>query len=148
MKNLISRRKFVISAMTALTVVGSAGFWVRWKNTKETDITEAILKRRLGGLKIDPQAFKIFSNEMIEHRKSYAKQLKVLGMFSGLLSLLTPYNFLPMGHPIRRLENYSVSNFLLATDFFQNGADINREVKYLGFYDPYKRPCVNFFIHD
>lgn len=148
MKNLISRRKFLISSIAAATLLGPAGFWLTWKKTKETDIIEAILKRRLGMLNIDRETFKIFSNEMIKHRQSYAKQLKVLGMFSGLLSVVTPYNILPMSHPIRRLENYTVSNFLLATDFFQNGADISREIKYLGFYDPYKRPCANFFIQD
>lgn len=148
MKNLISRRKFLISSIAAATLLAPAGFWLTWKKTKETDIIEAILKRRLGMLNIDRETFKIFSNEMIKHRQSYAKQLKVLGMFSGLLSVVTPYNILPMSHPIRRLENYTVSNFLLATDFFQNGADISREIKYLGFYDPYKRPCANFFIQD
>ena len=33
--------------------------------------------------------------------------------------------------------------FLLSTDFFQNGADESRLVRYVSFYDPYVSPCWN-----
>ena len=35
--------------------------------------------------------------------------------------------------------------YLLSTDFFQNRMDERREVKYLGWYNPYKTPCANPF---
>lgn len=34
-----------------------------------------------------------------------------------------------------------VSYYLLSTDFFYNKMDESQEVKYLGFYNPYKTPC-------
>ena len=33
--------------------------------------------------------------------------------------------------------------FLLSTDFFQNGADESRFIRYASFYDPYVSPCWN-----
>lgn len=36
-------------------------------------------------------------------------------------------------------------SFLLSTDFFQNGADERRLVRYVAFYDPYQTPCYNPF---
>lgn len=39
------------------------------------------------------------------------------------------------------LSNY----YLLSTDFFRNRMDENKEVKYIGLYNPYKTPCSNPF---
>jgi hypothetical protein len=35
------------------------------------------------------------------------------------------------------------SRFLLSTDFFQNGADESRPLRYVTYYDPYRSPCYN-----
>ena len=45
---------------------------------------------------------------------------------------------------IRHGEERVVSAFLLSSDFFVNGADTSRIVRYLGFYDPLKA-CSNPF---
>ena len=142
-KPLITRRRLLITG--ALGIGAFSAGYVSWINTKETDIIIAILKRRLGRLRVEDGVFEEYSKHVVENRKSFEKQLKILGVVSGIASIITPYSLLPMGHPLRRLENYTVSNFLLSTDFFQNGADENKPLNYLGFYDPYKRPCANFF---
>lgn len=33
--------------------------------------------------------------------------------------------------------------YLMSTDFFQNGADESRTVRFVAFYDPYLSPCWN-----
>ncbi|GEM_PF-686776 len=33
--------------------------------------------------------------------------------------------------------------FLLSTDFFRNGADENRPVRFVMYYNPYRSPCYN-----
>lgn len=38
-----------------------------------------------------------------------------------------------------------VEGFLPATDFFMNKMDENRQINYVGMYNPYKRPCANPF---
>jgi hypothetical protein len=37
------------------------------------------------------------------------------------------------------------TNYLLSTDFFRNGADESRPVRYLSYYDPAVTPCNNPF---
>jgi hypothetical protein len=50
-----------------------------------------------------------------------------------------------MGHPLRRLEDNIVTEYLLSTDFFFHDADESREVRYLSFYEPRLAPCRNPF---
>jgi len=38
-----------------------------------------------------------------------------------------------------------VSTFLLSSDFFQNHMDEKRPIRYVGLYDPYRRPCAHPF---
>ncbi|MGH1485620.1 MAG: hypothetical protein ACRBCI_05315 [Cellvibrionaceae bacterium] len=140
-------RRFFLSA-TGILVGGTAlGSFLSWKNAKEADIIVAILKNRLGELNIDKGVFETYSIEVVERRQRFKKELKLLGTFSSIFSVITPYSLLPMQHSFRKLENYTISNFLLSTDFFQNKADTTRKINYLGFHDPYKRPCTNFFNH-
>ena len=37
------------------------------------------------------------------------------------------------------------SKFLMSTDFFMNGADVSRPVKYVALHDPYVSPCWSPF---
>ena len=53
---------------------------------------------------------------------------------------------------VGRIKWYSVtsnrvlfSKFLLSSDYYRNGADPKRPVKYVMFYDPYVSPCWNPF---
>jgi len=141
--NKLSRRSFLFG-MSAIGVAALAGV-VSWRTSKETDIVVAILNNRLGKLNIKDGAFEKYSIDYIDYRVNYKKQLKLLGTFSGIFSIITPYSLVPIGHPLRRLEDNIVSNFLLSSDFFQNGSDYKKQVNYLGFYSPYKAPCRNFF---
>lgn len=42
-----------------------------------------------------------------------------------------------------RVRHGIVQEFLLSTDFFQNGADAKNKVRYVKLYDPYHNPCYN-----
>lgn len=45
----------------------------------------------------------------------------------------------------KKIENRAVTQFLMSTDFFWNKADESKPVKYLAYYDPYRRICSNPF---
>jgi hypothetical protein len=45
--------------------------------------------------------------------------------------------------PPRNAQEEVFDRFLLSTDFFLNGADESRRVRYVRFYDPYVNPCWN-----
>lgn len=139
-----TRRNFLL-ACGGVLVAGVAYSAISWRQSKETDIVVKILHDRLGQINVSDDVFTSFAREYVEHKDEHRKQLKLLSGFADIYGIISPYSWLGMGHPLRRLENNIVSNFLLSTDFFQNGANAEKAVTYLGFYDPYKRPCTNFF---
>lgn len=42
-----------------------------------------------------------------------------------------------------RVSRAAIQTYLLSTDFFQNGEDERRPLRYLVFYDPQTTPCYN-----
>ena len=49
-----------------------------------------------------------------------------------------------LGNEILHGEEHVTTLYLMSSDFFKNGADENRVVQYLGYYDPLV-PCNNPF---
>ena len=138
-----SRRKFLaLGAVSGITALYGAYKW-RWGDP--TDVVVAILKRRVGYLRVEPGTFRTFAKDYVEFRKEYERELTVLSAVSLPLQFLSPYAWLRRGHAFRRLEDNVVSRYLLSTDFFQNGANESRLVTYLSFYDPYTAVCRNPF---
>ena len=45
--------------------------------------------------------------------------------------------------PGTELSGSDHTRFLMSTDFFQNGADESRPLRYVAYYDPYVSPCYN-----
>lgn len=144
----LSRRAFIASATAGLLVLIAAPYaYYHSRYGKATRIVIAILKRRVGYLKTEPGSFERFAREYIDYKTGYASRLAKLSAVAFPLTYFTLYRWLPMGHPLRRLEDNVVTKYLLSTDFFFHGADESREVKYLSFYDPATAPCRNPFAH-
>lgn len=49
-----------------------------------------------------------------------------------------------LGKEIKHAEQHVIRQFLLGSDFFWNSPR-KKEIKYIGLYDPYTRPCRNPF---
>lgn len=109
------------------------------------DIIVAILKRRVGYLRVEHGTFHDFAKSYISAHEEYERKLAALSAFALPLQYLSPYRWLVHGNALRRLEDNVVSNYLLSTDFFFNSANEQRAVSYISFYDPYTRPCGNPF---
>lgn len=139
------RRKLLIGGGVAVAV-SAAGLGALYGGAREEDTIEAVLRRRLGPLKYQDSDIKRFSREYLVFRASYQKELRQLATVAGLYRVVTPYPLLSIGSSLVRLENNIVSNFLLATDFFDNGADPDRPLLYTGLHDPYRRPCRRIFV--
>jgi hypothetical protein len=108
-------------------------------------IVAAILRRRLRRLPLDPESLETFTRDYLASRERYRATLTRLAPLAWPLRVLSPYRFLPLGHPLRRLEDNVVSRYLLSTDFFQNGSNESRTPRYVGFHEPLDRPCANPF---
>ncbi len=139
----LSRRKFLALGFVAATAPLYALYAWRWGDP--TDIIVAILKRRVGYLRVEPDTFHDFAKSYISSRKDYERQLATLSAVSLPLQFFSPYRWIAQGNALRRLEDNVVSSYLLSTDFFANSANEQREVSYISFYDPYARPCSNPF---
>jgi hypothetical protein len=143
----IGRRKFVIVSLFSGISLLFGGWWLfKVRKGDATDIIIAILKKRLGYLKIDPADLEKFAADfqnIISARRRY------LGSWSGLLTLIyrviNIFDMTPFSDNFRSLEEFTVTLFLLSSDFFENGADLNKPVKYVGLYDPYETGCDNPF---
>lgn len=142
----IDRRKFIFSGFAvSLGVLAYGGY--EFFTGSPDDIVVSILTRRLGYLKVSKPDFIRFAKEYVASKnKKERRQLQLGSVISLPMRFFSPYEFLPQGNPIRRLENNVVTNFLLSTDFFLNGADESRKVTYLAFYNPLIRPCQNPFM--
>jgi len=135
-----SSRRWFLLAFVALGFLGFALFWPRAER-----VIVAILRRRVGFLDVDPKSFHDFAEGYLQRKSRAAKQLAWVAPLAPLLALWSPYAWLPMGHPVRRLEDNVVSNYLQSTDFFVHGADESRHVHYTGFAMVQDRNCSNPF---
>ncbi len=125
----ISRRRFVGLSLTALsaTIVGSVGVlsrghWERigsslaWLRGAHLSAAQRI-ERHFHYLDLDPEGVRAFVRDYTKHRGEITR-------FSE-----------PREDIFER--------YLLSTDFFRNGADESRPVRYVLFFDPYVSPCWN-----
>lgn len=144
---LTTRRKFI---GLGIGIVGGAAALTtayKWYFGEPQSVIIAILNRRLALLNIDRDSFYLFAADYLAFRKDYRKQLSAMSVVSWPLRYVSPYELLPMGASLRRLEDNVVSKYLLSTDFFQNGAESKRPIKYFSFYDPYVSICRNPFLN-
>jgi len=138
----MNRRKFI--GFSILSLVGTIVTSVAVVYNFETLIFK-ILKQDLKDLNIDEKHFKKFSQETKAAnywtRILFDKKKKAfVFLFYFLPKIGLPYEF-----KYYQLRGRIVGGFLLATDFFVNKMDEKREIKYVGLYDPYFRPCQNPF---
>lgn len=144
----LSRRAFLGGAIGGVAVLVAAPYaFYHWHSGKPTSVIVAILKRRVGYLKNEPGIFERFAREYVDYKREYRLQLGRLSAVAFPLTYVTLYRWVPMGHPLRRLEDNVVTKYLLSTDFFQHGADESRSLRYLSFYEPQLAPCRNPFVN-
>lgn len=142
----LSRRAFVASLVGGIAVLVAAPYaFYHWRYGKPSKIVLAILRRRVGYLKCEAGSFERFAREYMDYKAEHAAQLARLSVIALPYTYLTLYRWLPMGHPLRRLEDNVVTKYLLSTDFFFHDADESREVRYLSFYEPQLATCRNPF---
>src|SRR5262245_5406454 len=130
----LPRRRFLIFAAAAAGIPAVYAAW-KWHRGNPADVIIAILRRRVGYLSVEQGSFERFAQEYLKFRARYESELVRLSVFSLPLQFFSPYAWLKQGHALRRLEDNVVSLYLLSTDFFRNGADQSRAVRYEGFYD-------------
>jgi hypothetical protein len=141
----VKRRSLLIGlgivAAAGVGVVGIGGV------VTEAEIASAV-RRRLGVLKIDEAGLHAFAKDQIG--TLLAKRPTWNRLKTHMRSALTKAPVIHYGISTdkrtrrQRLEDNLATVFLLSSDFFWNGADESRLVKYRELYDP-MRACGNPF---
>lgn len=137
----MKRRAFVLAG------VGAASAWVAWQlvggNAEET--VAMVVRRRLDYLKLDSEGLRRFSREMVAlHAISNTKMHVLSGIRSAYTRTRLSSGNNSLAYMLRHGEDRIVSAYLISSDFFANGADVSRVVKYHGMLNA-RRACSNPF---
>ncbi len=141
---MIKRRNFLLGGLgaVAFVVVGALGTEL----INEAEIAAAV-RRRLSFLKLDEEGPRAFAKDkvaaLLAKRPSW---LRVKGRIRSMLAKPTTHWGFSDDKRTRRqrMEDNLATLYLLSSDFFQNGADVSRTVRYVNLYDP-MRACGNPF---
>ena len=129
----MKRRRFIAITSLAGLVAGitSLKFITRSFGEAAADI----IRNELPYLKLEDAGLRKFVSDFSK-RKDARYRMTIRG-----------YSFLGISSSRSGKINQLVTAYLLSSDFFSNGMDEKRVVKYVALYDPYLRPCAHPFSH-
>jgi hypothetical protein len=136
----MKRRYFLLSGLAG--VCGLVG-WRYARSTDEAAIVKVVYKR-LPYLQLDDAGVRRFASDLAAAHTISSFRLRVTdaaGAFYTRPSLSADNRF---DNAIRHGEDRVVTQYLLSSDFFRNGADEQRTVRYVHYYDPLIA-CANPF---
>lgn len=144
MTKRINRRSFILSALVSGILLYTGGWWIfKARKGDISDIIVAIVRKKLNYLQLDEAGLNKFAEDYGQRIDTRLNQrLSWMAMFSPLY---VHTNLLDSTNAVDVFGEEVAKFFLLSSDFFWNGSDVTREVKYLKYYDPYTRPCANPF---
>ena len=128
----MKRRYFLLSALAG--VCGIAGW--RFASSNEHTAIAKVLQKRLGYLKLDPDGVQQFCRDLSASGAISSARLRFIDAVGPIYTLPALSSDNRIDNSIRHGEDRVVTLYLLSTDFFRNGADVNRTVSYLHYYDP------------
>lgn len=127
----MKRRNFLILAGAGGVAAAATSF--SFLSTSFEDAATGLIRSELHFLKLDPEGLERFVKDYASNKDS-TYHLTMRG-----------YSFLGIGANQSGKVNQLLTAYLLSTDFFMNKMDESKTVKYVGLYDPYKRPCAHPF---
>jgi hypothetical protein len=139
----VIQRRNVLVGFAAL---GALGATMRWSGASlaPEDAVKTIVYKRLDYLSLDPAGVRQFAADYVAAMDISTAKLRLIAAVAPLYRRLSS----APGHFLYRSARYGeervVTRYLLSSDFFSSGADENRIVRYLGFYDPLQA-CGNPF---
>lgn len=139
---LLSRRAFLASGLAAYAVAQTA---LIDSNSHYVQLVTNAVKGKLTDLHIDPVGLNQFAKDFVHrYQKGGMRVLMIAAAFQA--------KELPFATLVRKrlapFERMSCELYLLSSDYFyrQRRADESLQsepIRYIGFYDPYTRPCSN-----
>jgi hypothetical protein len=143
---MISRRRLLLAGL-GLVGLSGLGIFAFGRSGIEAAIA-TILRRRLAYLHLDEEGVRAFASDQAGKLIAKRVSLHRLRYHVAATAGDTFKRFQRSNDPrtrVERIEDPIVISYLMSSDFFLNGADESRSVRYLGFYDALQRPCGNPF---
>ena len=141
---VIRRRQLIASAVAAIAALTG---W-RFVRGSPEDAVVTVLRKRLGYLQLEESGVQAYAKDLVARTALSSNKLRVIGMAGPIYARFELFVHQDaLARELRHGEERVVSLYLLSSDFFENGADESRMVRYAGFYDPVRepRPCGNPF---
>jgi hypothetical protein len=128
----LKRRTFLISG--AAVLCGAVGW--RFAISRDQSAIMKVLYKKLNYLKLDEAGVRQFASDLAARKDISSLRLHIIDAADGLYThhSLAADNRVGLG--IRHGEDRVVTQYLMSSDFFIKGADKDRTVSYLGYYDP------------
>jgi len=144
MTTLKNRRRFIFAGLglSAASLLG--GWWFfKVRNRDIHPTINAIIHQELNYLQITDEDLKKFSEEL---KNAMLHSDLTLASWSGLLAPIYAnskfFDYFSSTQGLKKqFAEYLCSEFLLSSDFFQNGADPQKPVRYLKYYYLNLEPC-------
>ena len=139
-----NRRRFLTAtglAAMAVLVGGAARFAVQPRH----GYVKAVVRERLHYLKFNEEVLDAFANDFVAFTPAMNALRGQVVSFGGVTLSRTMGRIGGAGlaYKIYAFEQKIASDFLKATDFFDEGAETERELEYVAFPDPYINVCRN-----
>ena len=136
----MKRRHILLAGFGALC--GLAG--LRLALSKDESAIVKVVYKRLSYLKLDDAGVRQFAHDVQREHVVSSARLHLLDAAGPLYTdtALTAHN--GVNDALHHGEDRITAQYLLSSDFFRNGGDETRTVRYLGYYDP-RVACNNPF---
>ena len=143
---MINRRRLILGGLGVAGVAGLGAWGLgHWGLHREI---VSVLHRRLSFLKLEEEGVRAFARDQtaaaFNKKIPSVARLRYHFLSTGAPSSKRFYRSSDQRSRVARLEDTLISNYLLSSDFFSNGADESRTIKYVAYYDP-MRGCQNPF---
>ena len=135
------RRRLFLSALAGGGVIAAASVAVL-PLSPELRLKE-LIRDRLDYLKISDEVLDRFSRDFLADPANHKGYLGTM-LYAGQRAVYRPQLFTSK-LPLFRFERIVISAFLMSTDFFHEGANVDRPLSYVAYNDPYTRGCANYF---
>ena len=143
---MINRRQLLWGGLGVVGILGLGVFGLGRVAT-ESEIV-AVLRRRLSFLQLDQDGLHAFAADQVaawlDKRMPTWNRLRYHLQSSVAPSFQRFFRSTDRRSRVDKAEDSLISSYLLSGDFFLNGADESRVVRYVALYDPL-RPCGNPF---
>ena len=145
----LSRRQLVIGSLGAIGASSAGLVGCNASRVMRADcsaIMRKLIRVKLGYLKLEDAAVDSFVK--VYPKELYAdecKQWSWISIWAPLYPAIDVFRWFENYEHNQILIENMISRFLLSTDFFWNGGNVEQTAQYLEYFDPYQRGCSNPF---